>query len=256
MPLPASAVRRRAKCRSISARWRRVRDARRAELVRERVEHRPVGGDVGAPRGIAHDIDDCVDEPVETLEAARRGPAIVRPRIRRVDELGRQDRVAVRAHPLEDGRADEDVGRLDAAGGEVGVTGAGGERERRDDRVELPQPHEPPGDRMLDRCEAGEEGGHGGGRGRREDRGHGAAQRRAKRRRRPDFELRPAEPVDDEEHDVPRVRDLPGLQIDETAVHASGRRRIESGKDGLHQVHDAAVTIVRQMHRDSACGLE
>ena len=95
-------------------------DARCSELVRDRVEHRPVGGDVGTPPRPTDDVENRVDEPAEAFEAPGCGPARVRLRVPRVDELRRLDHMTVRAHPLEDARADEDVGRRDAERREIG----------------------------------------------------------------------------------------------------------------------------------------
>ena len=86
-------------------------DARCAELVRERVEHRPVRGDIRACPGITHDAGDALDELAETLESGGGGTARVGAGIRGVHEIGGLEGMAVRTHPLEDGLTGEDLPR-------------------------------------------------------------------------------------------------------------------------------------------------
>ena len=158
--------------------------------------------------------------------------------------------MAVRTHPLEDGRAGEDVPRRDAKLRETGFVATSGERQRRDDGVKLAQPHEPPGYPVLDRRQAGQKGRHGRGRRRGKDRGHRPARRCPERRGRAGLELRLAESVDDDEHDVAGVRDLVRSETGEVSVRTITRAgRAEPGEDRLHQVDEAAVAIVRQVHR-------
>ena len=71
--------------------------------------------------GIPHDAGDALDELAEALESGGSGAARVGAGIRGVHEIDGLEGMAVRTHPLEDGRAGEDVPRRDAKLRETGL---------------------------------------------------------------------------------------------------------------------------------------